>query len=106
MPRYIDWTPELISCDLAIREAISHSPSLDFPNYSKLFHITVDASNVGIGGMLFQPNSPDEGVAPQNIVLMFGRKFQAFETRYSVYNKEFRSDLRASEVSSLYCRPH
>jgi hypothetical protein len=65
-----------------------NAPILVFPDFDRAFHIATDASQTGIGGVLFQPSTNDEFITPTNIVDICSRKLQPHETRWPAYKKE------------------
>ena len=84
----IEWNPILIEHFNSTKVAISKAPFLKFPDFSKAFHIATDASNTGIGGVLYQPSSPDEHITPNNIVAICSKKLNPSQQRYPAYKKE------------------
>ena len=43
----------------ALRNILLHAPILSFPDFSQPFHVATDASNVGIGAVIYQlPKGP------------------------------------------------
>jgi hypothetical protein len=84
----IKWTPELTKSFELIRHAISRAPVLMFPDFNKPFYLATDASNVGIGGVLYQPSSPNDDVTSDNIVAICSKKLNDTQRRYSTYKKE------------------
>ena len=51
------WTPEIFESN---KLSLKKYAELAIPNSSKPFYITVDASLIGLGAVLFQPNSNDK----------------------------------------------
>jgi hypothetical protein len=82
------WTDSLRTAFHATKQALLHAPFLQYPNYSKAFHIATDASNSGVGGVLYQPSSPDEHITPTNIVNTCSKKLSKSQRNYSAYKKE------------------
>lgn len=81
-------TDELIESFNTLKHAISSSPILKFPDFDKPFHIATDASQTGVGGVLFQPSSPDEHITSFNIVGICSKKLQDHQQRWPAYKKE------------------
>ena len=52
-----EWTPDLDKLFNQIKLSLSKDAELNIPNTTHPFYITVDASLVGLGAVLFQPNS-------------------------------------------------
>jgi len=86
--KVITWTPELAHCFEMTKEALARAPILQFPNFSLPFHIATDASNTGVGGVLYQPTKPGEGITATNIVGICSKKLGQSELNYSAYKKE------------------
>ena len=82
------WDDNLRTHWYAIKEAIAKAPTLRYPQWDRPFHIACDASNTGIGSVLFQPSVPDEYITDSNIVTIHSRKLTDTETRYPAYRKE------------------
>lgn len=86
--KLLQWTPELIQDFESTKIAISTAPILTFPDFNKPFHIATDASNSGVGGILFQPKSDNEHITPTNIVSIVSKKLQPHQQRWPAYKKE------------------
>jgi hypothetical protein len=71
-----------------LKNAIARAPLLHYPDMSLPFHVATDASNTGIGGVLYQPRSPNEPLSLNNIVEFHSRKLTQSEKNYSPYKKE------------------
>ncbi len=85
-----DANPLLMEHFLATKHALLHAPTLQYPDFSRPFHLACDASNTGVGGVLFQPAAerPDEYITPRNIVAIFSHKLTSTEQAYPAYRKE------------------
>ena len=46
---------------------------LQYPDFSLPFHVATDASNTGIGGVLYQPKTEGEHITPNNIVAIYSK---------------------------------
>ena len=84
----IVYTDALIDSFHAIKQAILTSPVLSTPDYDRPFHIATDASQTGVGGVLFQPSNDNEFIAPTNIVAICSKKLHPHQQRWSAYKKE------------------
>ena len=84
----VPWTDELRMAFDVTKEALLRSPVLSFPDFDRPFHIATDASQTGVGGVLFQPRSADEHITPTNIVALISKKLQPTQQRWPAYRKE------------------
>lgn len=73
-----------------LKSVLITNPILTCPDFQKPLIIAVDASDVGIGGVLFQRK--EDGVHP---VSYYSKKLLAAERRYSTIEKEALSLVRA-----------
>ncbi|MGH2640058.1 MAG: RNase H-like domain-containing protein, partial [Rhabdochlamydiaceae bacterium] len=71
-----------------LKQAVLSAPILVFPSFERPFHIATDASQTGVGGVLFQPADENENVTPTNIVDICSKKLQPHQQRWSAYKKE------------------
>jgi hypothetical protein len=84
----IEWTYRMISDFNILKQAVSTAPKLAYPDYNKPFHIATDASNVGVGGVLYQPNEYGGDITPDNIVSIVSKKLSGSQLNYPAYKKE------------------
>ena len=87
----IEWTPLLREHFALTKHAVVNAPVLQFADHTKAFHIATDASNSGVGGVLYQPDTPGGDITPFNIVSICSKKLQASQLNYPVYKKELWS---------------
>ena len=85
----LEWNDTLEQCFLLTKKAVMSAPFLQYPDYSRPFHVATDASNTGVGGVLFQPKKEGEYITPYNIVAICSKKLQSSQTRWSAYKKEY-----------------
>jgi hypothetical protein len=85
----LDWNDTLEQAFQLTKKAVMSSPFLQFPDHSRPFHIATDASNTGVGGVLFQPKKEGEYITPYNMVAICSKKLQDCQTRWSAYKKEY-----------------
>lgn len=52
------WSTEAEEAFEKLKQAMSTTPALALPNFTKLFEVHTDASNVGIGAVLVQEDRP------------------------------------------------
>ncbi len=93
--KIINWSPADLECFETLKRAISGSPWLKHPDFTRQFCIATDASDTGIGGVLYQPDAPDGPVTPDNIVSIFSEKLNDAQRRYSAFKKELYGLVRA-----------
>ena len=74
--------------DGMVKQAVGAAPFLQFPDFSRAFHVASDASNTGIGGVLYQPKTQGEHITPHNIVAIFSKILTESQRRYPAYKKE------------------
>jgi RNase H-like domain found in reverse transcriptase/Integrase core domain/Integrase zinc binding domain/Chromo (CHRromatin Organisation MOdifier) domain/Reverse transcriptase (RNA-dependent DNA polymerase) len=84
----VPWTDVLRASFEVLKEALLRAPVLSFPDFTRPFHIATDASQTGVGGVLFQPRSADEHITPTNIVAFVSKKLQPTQQRWPAYRKE------------------
>ena len=95
------------SCQKAfedIKYILANAPVLSAPNFSKQFKIAVDASDLGIGAVLFQED--DSGV--DHPICYFSKKFNAHQKNYSTIEKECLGLILALQQFDFYvnCPSH
>jgi hypothetical protein len=86
--RTFQWIEEAQKRFELLKKNVTKAPILILPNFSKVFEIDCDASNLGIGGVLRQ-----EGKS----TTFFSEKLNDSQKKYSTYNKEFYALVRALE---------
>jgi hypothetical protein len=84
----IEWTDEMKLSFDTLKEAVCRAPFLQFPDFSLPFHVATDASNTGIGGVLYQPKTAGEHITANNIVAIFSKILTECQRRYPAYKKE------------------
>ena len=84
----IDWTIEMLEDFKTLKLAIMHAPTLAYPNTAKRFCIATDASNVGVGGVLFQSEDSNPQITTKNIIAFTSHKLSSTQRRYPAYKKE------------------
>ena len=85
----IVWTETLVDAFAMTKDAILRAPFLQFPDFSRPFHIATDASNTGIGGVLYQPREGDnDNITGHNIVAIHSKILTRSQRNYPAYKKE------------------
>ena len=74
------WTKAATKAFEEVKKRLTEAPVLQLPNFSKVFEVACNASNVGIGGMLSQEGHP---------IAFFSKKLNEAKQKYSIYDKEF-----------------
>jgi hypothetical protein len=64
------------------------APSLTPPDFDRRFHLAIDASTNGVGGVLYQPRGQETGPSPTNIIGFGSRGLLDHEKGYSTYKLE------------------
>ena len=84
----IEWTETMLHHFEMLKKALCHAPFLRLPDFNRPFHIATDASNTGVGGVLYQPDADDGDISPHNIVAICSKKLSKSQRNYSAYKKE------------------
>ena len=79
-----EWTPDLDKLFNQIKLSLSKDAELAIPNTTHPFYITVDASLIGLGAVLFQPNSKNK----MQIISYNSRILTTQEQKLSTYDRE------------------
>ena len=82
-----EWTPDLDKLFNQIKLSLSKDAELAIPNTTHPFYITVDASLIGLGAVLFQPKSKNK----MQIISYNSRILTTQEQKLSTYDREFCS---------------
>ena len=84
----LEWTELLQHHFDAIKQALATAPVLRFPDPKKPMCIATDASNTGVGGVLYQPDEVGGELTPYNIVDICSAKLNSAQLNYPAYKKE------------------
>ena len=84
----IEWTALLSQQWDVVKRAFATAPFLKFPDFNKRFVIATDASQTGIGGLLYQPDDDGNTITANNIVAIVSKQLNEAQRRYPVYKKE------------------
>lgn len=84
------WTDEANLALINLKSALVSSPILITPDYSKMFTIQCDASEVGIGAVLTQGEGDDE-----RVVAYYSEKLSQTEKNYSATERECLGVVRS-----------
>jgi hypothetical protein len=91
------WETEEQNAFESIKEAISTEPVLTLPNEEGVFHVEVDASNVGTGAVLSQ-----EQQGKWHPVAFMSKSLLDAEKNYEIYDKELLAIVKALKVWRHY----
>jgi transposase InsO family protein len=100
------WGPEEDEALAALKIAIAIAPATMEPDYSLPFHISVDASDVGVGAVLWQWRVSPEGRTIPCAIAHASRRFSSRETRWQISEKEMYSWKYAFENFEGIIRGH
>jgi transposase InsO family protein len=70
------------------KRAFASAPILSFPDFAKRMVLATDASQTGIGGIVYQPDDDDNTITPTNIVAITSKQLNGSQRNYPVYKKE------------------
>ena len=98
------WGPEQEEALAALKLACQLAPALGAPDYTKTFHVSMDASDVGLGAVLWQWQPDAEGVLKPQAIMYSSRRFSARERRWEISERELYSVKYALEKFKTYLR--
>ena len=84
----IVWTDELNQSWELFKRAFASAPILRFPDFNKRFVLATDASQTGVGGVLYQPDDDEDTITADNIVAICSKQLNGSQRNYPVYKKE------------------
>ena len=86
--KVIVWTDNLVRHWDLFKKAFATAPLLVFPDFAKRFVLATDASQTGIGGILYQPDDDDNTITAHNIVALCSKQLNGTQRNYPTYKKE------------------
>lgn len=90
------------ACFNSLKYLVQRSPVLTFPEFSEPFYVATDASNLGVGSVLYQlPNGPEDETEVHYISFM-ARSLKKHELNYPAYKKELLGIIYALNQFSAY----
>ena len=92
------WSVECHDALKAVKAILSSAPVLVAPDFARPFCLAVDASEVGIGGVLLQAGA--DGL--ERPVAYFSKKLNAHQKRYSTIEKEALALVLAVQHFEVY----
>ena len=99
-PENIPWTDTTIDLFDTLRKILTKEPVLQLPDMARSFTLQTDASNVGLGAVLLQPNRRDMRLLSP--VAYASRLLKPAEKNYSTIEKEGLSVYWALQKFHLY----
>ena len=91
------WTEKEEQAFSILKELLCNPPILQYPNFSKTFNITTDASGYAIGGILSQ------GEIEKDLFIAYtSRVLRDPELSYEVYEKEALAMIHAVKIFRSY----
>jgi hypothetical protein len=100
------WTEAEEDALAALKIAIAIAPQTMAPDYALPFHISVDASDVGVGAVLWQWRPSADGTLAPCAIAHASRRFSAREAKWQVSEREMYSWKYAFENFESIIRSH
>ena len=94
----IVFTEDELACFEGLKVAMSNTPTLALPDFSKRFGVRMDACDYAIGGVLFQLDDAGE----EHPIAYAGRKMSRAEMNYPVREKELLAIIYALKTWRTY----
>jgi transposase InsO family protein len=98
------WTSTHTAAFATLKRAIATAPLLRFPDCNKPFAVTVDASNRGVGNVLYQPEKAGDLPTADTVVSFRSRSLKQWERQYTPYRLEALGLLFALQCHEDYLR--
>jgi hypothetical protein len=96
------WGPEQEAALEALKVMCQIAPALGAPDYTKTFHVSMDASDVGVGAVLWQYHTNAEGKEIPRAIIYASRRFSDRERRWAISLREMFSIKYALEKFRAY----
>jgi transposase InsO family protein len=91
-----------LHCFEQLKRLVTDAPVLSFPDFSQPFYVATDASNLGIGAVLYQlPNGPEDE-SKVNYISFMARALKTHERNYPAYKKELLGIIYACKKFHYY----
>lgn len=91
-------SPEQLQCFHKLKNVLTAPPILAHPDFSRDFHVRMDASDFAVGGYLFQVDSKGN----EHVIAFGGRKMTSAELMYPTREKELLAALHAMRTWRVY----
>jgi len=89
-----------LKCFEQLKRLVAEAPVLSFPDFSLPFYVATDASNLGIGAVLYQLPNGDESKV--NYISFMARALKPHEKNYPAYKKELLGIIYACKKFHYY----
>ncbi|OWZ01510.1 polyprotein [Phytophthora megakarya] len=87
--KQLEWTPERVRAFEALKTALSQTPVLALPDFTKPFLLRTDASQFAVGGVLLQTIRSSDGTQDTEKPIAYcGRKMNSAELNYPTHEQE------------------
>ena len=96
------WSEECDKAFVGLKNVLCSLPVLQAPDFSRPFALAVDASNVGVGAVLMQPDN----LNIHHPVCYFSKKFNSAQRNYSVIEQELLALILALQHFEVYVPTH
>lgn len=90
------------SCFDSLKELLQNAPILCFPDFHLPFYVATDASNLGLGAVLYQLVKNDKGETEVRYISFVARSLSQSERRYAAYKKELAGIIFALNKFHYY----
>jgi transposase InsO family protein len=91
-----------MKCFEQLKHMVTEAPVLSFPDFTQPFYVATDASNLGIGAVLYQlPNGPQDE-SKVNYISFMARSLKPHEKNYPAYKKELLGVIYACKKFHYY----
>jgi hypothetical protein len=96
------WGPAQDAALEALKQACQMAPALGSPDYNDTFHVSMDASDVGVGAVLWQWKLNDAGEKIPQAIMYCSRRFSDRERRWEISCRELYAVKYALEKFRTY----
>lgn len=96
------WGPAQERALAALKEACQVAPALGAPDYNKPFQVSMDASDVGVGAVLWQWQYNHDGELMPQAIMYASRRFSDRERRWEISVRELYAVKYALEKFKPY----
>ena len=86
--KQIIWTEQMDNHWHLFKRMFVNAPILRFPDFNKRFCVACDASQTGVGGVIYQPDDDNNTLTAHNIVGICSKQLNSTQRNYPIYKKE------------------